>query len=486
MSSNGTLTVPGKRLPPELRGGWPLLGHALEFRHDPVRLLRRGRERFGDIFAFLLAGSKVAVLTGPKANEAFFRARDDQLSARAAYQFTVPIFGKDIAYDTTPERMDEQLDLVTPALSERRLRAYAAFIHEEAERYLDGWGEEGEVDLLKATNELTVYIASRCLVGREFRENLSSEFARLYHDLEGGINLLAFFWQHLPLPSFQRRDRARVRMAELIAPIIAGRRACAAEDEDFLQTLMTARYADGTGLSDDNITGLLLTLLFAGQHTSAVQAAWTGVELLRHPRYLAEVMREQEQMLGQVGELTFEALRDMLLLERGMREAERLHPPLVMLMRKVIGDFGYQQYCLPPGWLALVSPAVTGRLPELYENPDRYDPGRFAPGREEDRKAKFALVTFGGGKHACIGTTFAYLQVKAIWSVLLRRFDLELVDRHVQPNYATFVVGPRPPCRIRYRRRRRAVSVSLGDRAENAGHVGNVPVSLGTLKTCPT
>src|SRR5439155_934841 len=221
--------------------------------------------------------------------------------------------------------------------------------------------------LLKATNELTVYIASRCLVGREFRENLSSEFARLYHDLEGGINLLAFFWQHLPLPSFQRRDRARVRMAELIAPIIAGRRACA---------------------------------------------------------------------------------------------AERLHPPLVMLMRKVIGDFGYQQYCLPPGWLALVSPAVTGRLPELYENPDRYDPGRFAPGREEDRKAKFALVTFGGGKHACIGTTFAYLQVKAIWSVLLRRFDLELVDRHVQPNYATFVVGPRPPCRIRYRRRRRAVSVS--------------------------
>src|SRR5262249_52873483 len=135
MIGNGTPTVRARRLPPELGGGLPLLGHALEFHRNPVRLLGRGRERFGDIFSFLLAGSRVAVLTGPQANEAFFRARDDQLSAKAAYQFTVPIFGKDIAYDTTPERMDEQLDSVTPAVGERRLRAYAQFISAEAESY---------------------------------------------------------------------------------------------------------------------------------------------------------------------------------------------------------------------------------------------------------------------------------------------------------------------------------------------------------------
>ena len=52
--------------------------------------------------------------------------------------------------------------------------------------------------------------------------------------------------------------------------------------------------------------------------------------------------------------------------------------------------------------------------------------------------------------------TFAYVQVKALWSVLLRRFELELIDRHPEPNYATFVVGPKPPCRLRYRRKARA------------------------------
>src|SRR5262245_19199068 len=173
-----------KQLPPELKGGLPILGHALEFNRNPVRFLQRGRQRLGEIFSFLLAGNKVAVLTGPRANEAFFRAADDQLSARDAYQFTVPIFGKDIAYATTEQRMSEQLDLITPALRERRLRTHVDFIREEVESYVNRWPNEGTIDLVTLGNELTVFIASRSLIGREFRQNLSTEFAHLYHDLE--------------------------------------------------------------------------------------------------------------------------------------------------------------------------------------------------------------------------------------------------------------------------------------------------------------
>jgi sterol 14alpha-demethylase len=99
-------------------------------------------------------------------------------------------------------------------------------------------------------------------------------------------------------------------------------------------------------------------------------------------------------------------------------------------------------------------------MPEVFTDPDRYDPDRFAPGREEHRRARYAILTFGGGRHGCIGMTFAYLQVKAIWSTLMRRFELRLLDSRPQPNYATFVVGPRPPCRLHYRRHRR-VTVSV-------------------------
>jgi sterol 14-demethylase len=243
-------------------------------------------------------------------------------------------------------------------------------------------------------------------------------------------------------------------MVEIIARIIADRRARGTEEEDFLQTLMTARYADGSALTEDNITGMLLSLIFAGQHTSAVQAAWAGVELLRHPQYLSRVLREQQEVLGEQDELTFDALREMVLLEQSIQESERLHPPLIVLMRQILRDFTYQEYRMPADWLAMVSPAVSHRLPEVFAAPNRYDPDRFGATRREHRQAKYAIITFGGGRHGCIGMTFAYLQVKAIWSVLLRRFELELIDRHPEPNYATFVVGPKPPCRLRYRRKR--------------------------------
>lgn len=454
MSALAESQVPPGKLPPALPGGLPFLGHALDFCRNPVRLLQRGRDRYGPIFSFLLAGTRIALLTGPKANEAFFRAPDEQLSARAAYQLTVPVFGKGVAYDVSPERMSEQLDLLVPALTERRLRVYVDFICEEVENYLDRWNDEGVVDLLEVTNELTVFVASRCLIGPEFRKNVSTEFARLYHDLEGGMNPVAFIWPYLPLPSFRRRDRARVRVGDMISRIVAERRASGFAGEDFLQTLMTARYTDGTLLSDDTITGILLTLIFAGQHTSAVLAAWTGIELMRHPLYRARVLAEQEQVLGSEGKLRFEALREMELLERAVREAERLHPPIVMLMRKVISPFSYEDYTLPVGWLAMASPAVSHRIAEVFVQPNRFDPDRLAPDRAEDRKHRFALITFGGGKHGCLGMTFAYLQIKAIWSVLLRHFELELVCQDVEPSYTTLVVGPKQPCWIRYRRRR--------------------------------
>jgi sterol 14-demethylase len=242
-------------------------------------------------------------------------------------------------------------------------------------------------------------------------------------------------------------------MAELISQIIAERRRSGVEGEDFLQTLMTARYSDGRTLTDNEITGLLLTVIFAGQHTSAVLATWTGVLLLQHREHLPAILQEQREVLNGSLNVTLDALRKLGALERAIKEAERLRPPLVMLMRKIVRDFTYRGYYVPAGGLLMVSPAVSHRIPEVFRDPGVYDPRRFAPGREEDRKSSYTLIGFGGGRHRCIGLTFAQQQVKVIWSVLLQRFEVELVKKQHEPDYSTFVIGPRPPCVIRYRRR---------------------------------
>jgi sterol 14-demethylase len=430
----------------------PLLGHALEFHRNPVGLIQRGRDRHGNVFTFRLFGNRVHVLSGTAGNEAFFKAPDAILSAREAYQFTVPIFGKGVAYDATPDVMDQQLRMVHPALRDEKMQSYARFIVAEVEKHLEGWGDSGTLDLLTTMNEITIRTAGRCLIGAEFRTGLAGTFGRLYRDLEGGINMVAFFVPNFPLRAMWRRDRARRQVVELTSPLIAARRARRASSDDFLDALIAARGPDGEPLSDDTITGLLLTLLFAGQHTSAVLATWTGILLLQHPHHLASILAEQAALF-ETQCITLAALKQLVRLERCIKEAERLYPPLVMLMRKALKDFEFGGHVVPAGDLVMISPAVSHRISEIFATPSRYDPGRFAPPREEDRRTPYALIGFGGGKHRCLGLAFAYQQVKVIWSILLRRYTFELVDGDQRPNYATFVVGPRQPCRVRYRSR---------------------------------
>jgi sterol 14-demethylase len=436
-------------------GGLPLLGHVLAFRRNPVAFLESGRRQFGEAYAIDLPGSRATVLTGPRAHQAFFTAPDDQLSAKEAYQFTVPIFGKGIAYDAPPGVMDEQLGFVVPALRKEGMHRYVGQIQEEVEGYFEGWGDEGEADLLSATQAVTTYVASRCLLGQAFRSRVTEEFIRLYHDLERGLTPISFLFPRLPLPAFRRRDRARARMGGLISEVLAGRKAAGVRPDDFLQVLAEARYASGRPLTDDEVAGLLLTFVFAGHHTSAVLAAWTGILLLQHPPHLRSVLKEQREIYGEGREATFESLGRAVLLERAIQEAERMYPPLFVLMRKALRDFRYGDYVTPAGDLVAVSPAVSHRLPEVFAEPDRYDPDRFAPGREEDQRQPHALIGFGGGKHRCLGYHFAYTQIKVIWGALLRRFELELAGPPPAPDYSTFVAGPRQPCLVRYRRRLR-------------------------------
>jgi sterol 14-demethylase len=446
-----TIGSRGKPIP-RLGGALPLFGHAIEFHRNPVGLIQRGRDRHGNVFTLRLFGKTVHVLTGTAGNEAFFKAPDAILSAWEAYQFTVPIFGKGVAYDATPDVMDQQLRMLHPALRDEKMQSYARFIAAEVENHLECWGDSGTLDLLTTMNEITIRTAGRCLIGAEFRTGLTSTFGRLYRDLEGGINMVAFFAPNFPLRAMWRRDRARRQVVELMSPLIAARRARRAISDDFLDALIAARGPDGEPLSDDTIIGLLLTLLFAGQHTSAVLATWTGILLLQHPHHLAPILAEQAALFETQG-ITLAALKQLVRLERCIKEAERLHPPLVMLMRKALEDFEFDGHMVPAGDLVMVSPAVSHRIPEIFADPSRYDPDRFAPPREEDRRTPYALIGFGGGKHRCLGLAFAYQQVKVIWSILLRCYTFELVDREQCPNYATFVVGPRQPCLVRYRSR---------------------------------
>ena len=141
-------------------------------------------------------------MVGPKAHEKYFRLKEADVSMREVYALMTPIFGKGIAYDAEPAIMKEQLGFFHAALRESRMRTYAQGFVEEAENYFDKLGDEGVVDLYEVGNELTIYTSSRSLLGTDFRNNLSDEFAQVYYEMEAGLNMLAFFapkWSSRPL-----------------------------------------------------------------------------------------------------------------------------------------------------------------------------------------------------------------------------------------------------------------------------------------------
>ncbi|WP_431970248.1 cytochrome P450 [Nocardia sp. bgisy134] len=443
--------------PQRVSGGEHEHGHLEEFRSDPIALMRRVRAECGDIGAFELAGKQVILLSGAEANEFFFRAGDEDLDQGAAYPFMKPIFGEGVVFDASPERRQEMLH--NQALRAEHMRGHAATIAAEVERMLARWGDAGEIDLLDFFAELTIYTSSACLIGAKFRNELDGRFAHLYHELERGTDALAYVDPYAPIESFRRRDEARAALVDLVQGIMdqrAARPPAERGDRDMLDVLVSVPDENGAPrFSASEITGIFISMMFAGHHTTSGTAAWTVIELLRHPELLDGVVAELDELYADGSPVSFGALRRIPRLEAVVKETLRLHPPLIILMRVARGDFEVCGHHITEGDHVAATPAISNRLPEDFPDPDAFDPGRYLDPNQEDIVNRWTWIPFGAGRHRCVGAAFALMQLKAIFSILLRDWEFEMAQpsESYRNDHSKMVVQLEQPCRVRYRRR---------------------------------
>ena len=431
-------------------------GHLAEMRVDPIGLLHRVREECGDIGRFRLADRDVVMVSGAEANEQFFRAPDSKLDQAAAYPFMTPIFGKGVVFDASPEERQQMLK--NQALRGDMMRGHAQTIEAEIRRMVDHWGahgqQSGEIDLLDWFAELTIYTTSSCLIGKRFREELDSSFARLYHELERGTDAIAYVDPYADIESFHRRDAAREQLVELVQGIIDRRRArgeVPREERDLLDVLISI------DMSADYITGIFISMMFAGHHTSSGTAAWALIELMRHPEVMKDVVAELDDLYADGSEISFQALRSIPRLEAALKETLRLHPPLIILLRVVQEEIELAGHTIPPGTLVAASPRVSNRIAEDFPEPDLFDPGRYVDPRQEDLQNRWTWIPFGAGRHRCVGNAFAMMQLKAIFSVILRDYEFEPAQplESYRDDVSKMVIQLQQPCRVRYRMRSR-------------------------------
>ncbi|MGA8255552.1 MAG: cytochrome P450 [Nocardioides sp.] len=432
-------------------------GHLAEMRIDPVALFERVYAECGEIGRFRIADKSVVMVTGAEVNEQFFKAPESTLDQAAAYPFMTPIFGPGVVFDASPE--ERQAALKNQALRGDQMRGHATTIENEINRMVADWGDEGEVDLLDFFAELTIYNTAACLVGPPFREEIDHRFAEAYHGLERGTDALAYVDPYMEgVESFEIRDRSRETLVALVQGIIDRRRARAQEhgsvprdDRDLLDVLISL------DMSADYITGVFISMLFAGHHTSSGTSAWTLIELMRHPDVMSSVVTELDELYSDGSEISFRSLREIPQLESVIKETLRLHPPLIILMRQVVEEIELAGHVIPVGTIVASSPRVSNRLAEDFPEPQSFDPARYLDPRQEDLHNRWTWIPFGAGKHRCVGNAFAMMQIKAIFSVLLRDFEFELVQpsETYRDDYSKMVIQLQRPCRAKYRRRQK-------------------------------
>lgn len=448
--------------PPKVSGDDGGTGHLEELRVDPIGLMQRVRDECGDVGEFRLADKEVVLLTGAEANETFFRASDEELDQAAAYPFMTPVFGEGVVFDASPE--ERRRALHNQSLRDKFMRGHAATITAEIERMLDQWDDEGEIDLLDWTAELFIYTSTSCLIGAKFREELDAHVAHLFHDLEQGTDAIAFVDPYADIESFRRRDAARAELVQIIEGIMARRREAGppaeGEERDLVDVLMSIKDAEGNEhFSADIITGMFISMMFAGHHTTSTTASWLLIELLRNPDVMAKVVAEMDELAeAGGGEITYQDLREVPWLESSIKETLRLHPPLILLLRLVMEPFDVEGFHVPAGKLVGASPAVSNRLPEAFTDADRFDPGRYIEPRQDDVDNPWNWIPFGAGRHRCVGAAFALMQLKTIFCVLLRDWEIEAAQplESYRNDHSKMVVQLAQPCMVRYRRRARA------------------------------
>jgi cytochrome P450 len=311
-----------------------------------------------------------------------------------------------------------QRTMIQPGFSRSNVAAHAEPIRAHARELAADWaaragGPDAVIDLTATMSAFGLQVILRAI--------FSSDLARL-EDQPGG-NPFAF------LAADPTRDiRTVVRMRELarvVQACIDRRRASGDRPFDFLSALMDARdRRTGAGMTDRELLDEVKTLIVAGHETSAGTLNWAWYRLARHPEVAARLDAE----LATLGpDFDFEALMALRYLPAVLKETLRLYPPVWLFSRRAVAADRIGDLEIPAGAHVFLSPYLVHRRPQLWPDPERFDPERFlAPDSEERERAAF--IPFSAGARRCIGEYFSYVEMQTHLAILFPRFRLGLVD----------------------------------------------------------
>ena len=198
---------------------------------------------------------------------------------------------------------------------------------------------------------------------------------------------------------------------------------------DFLDILLTAVDKDGVGLSDLEIRNEVDTFMFEGHDTTTSGMCWTLYCLAQHPEHQQKVREEVKAVLSGRENLTYDDLKELEYTQCCIKEAMRLYPPVNIIFRQLDHDLEINGHVFPKGTHVNIPIRSIHNNPDVWPNPEVYDPMRFHPSNAKDRDP-YAYLPFSAGSRNCIGQNFALNEEKTMVATIINHFKLTVDESH--------------------------------------------------------
>jgi retinoid hydroxylase len=402
--------------------GLPIVGGLIGFLLKREEFYWQKHQDYGNVFkTSSLVFNRAACLVSPAANRLVLKDETDKLSSRLGNQFIEFIVTNDtvLLQDGAQHRTSRKLLL--PVFLPQALASYFDTIQSVVTEMTSDWGEKGTIDISTELRKITMAVVVKIFLGSEKTEEIE-QVSQWFTTLVDSINSV-IKWDN-PLTLYGRGQAARRKIVDYIRQVIRERatRGDLEQSTDVLSLLLNTVDEDGNKFTEEQVINQAIGLLFAGGDTTASLMTWLLFELGNSPEWRQRLRDEQQQVMGKEP-ISIGHLRQLPQMTNVTKESERLYAPAWVISRVATADIEYGGYLIPAGWFVFIFPMLTHRLPEIYKDPDTFDPDRFAPPREEDQKQPYSLIGFGGGVHSCLGVELAKMEMKIILSTLLQKYD---------------------------------------------------------------
>jgi retinoid hydroxylase len=409
------------------------------YMREPIGFLWNRYRQYGRIFTAHL-GKPTVFMVGPEANKFILHDRMDCFSSAQTWPPAVrSLVGDEALSFHDGEHYLRLLQIVSPAAfgSDTLHHAFES-LQACVARHTQRWAAGGPTPVLSEVRGVVNEAMFRWMMG-----DCPTDMGRL-KELYKALTFIPeargqqtrsqdLPWtRHCPsADEWQAKVAARDELRKSLQSVVAERRHFPTVDA--ISHMCQKSDKAGRGLTDSEIVAQILNLISAGTDALSTTATWLFDAVARYPEVRATLRAEIEAVVGH-GPFTWQHLSQLPYLTCVLKEVERMRPPALAPARVVVKPIQFDDYEIPLGWTVRYALIISHFLPEVFAHPDTFDPERFAPPREEDKRTPYSLVGFGGGARHCLGKPFAKIFLQTLMVFALRRYDWSVaIDENVPP-----------------------------------------------------